>query len=148
MSWTNTCCVRIAASHDVLHTFSTRYFSSSVPSHLPHPPPLPHALLAISQRSTRGSEVNSAEVSTARLNAFWTGRRNTTEMEAVYAGLLRSGKGERVLKNVRNAAESDYGAPPSAATAVPQAAVVASTAPPPVEEEAVKTASGAPTKAA
>ncbi len=51
------------------------------------------ALLETVLREKDSPGVARAAASTARINEFWKGRRTSLEMEDVYAGLLRQGRG-------------------------------------------------------
>ena len=51
------------------------------------------ALLETVLREKDSPGVARAAASTARINEFWKGRRTSHEMEDVYAGLLRQGRG-------------------------------------------------------
>ena len=51
------------------------------------------ALLESVLREKDSSGVARASATTTRINEFWKGRRTSQEMESVYAGLLRQGRG-------------------------------------------------------
>lgn len=45
-------------------------------------------------RETRGAQLARIEKATDKINTFWKVKRNSAEMEGVYAGLLHGGKGQ------------------------------------------------------
>jgi hypothetical protein len=45
-------------------------------------------------RETRGEQLKRIERATDKINTFWKVKRNSSEMEGVYASLLHGGKGE------------------------------------------------------
>jgi hypothetical protein len=45
-------------------------------------------------RETRGAQLARIERATDKINTFWKVKRNSAEMEGVYAGLLHGGKGQ------------------------------------------------------